>query len=154
MFHSFLSVEANQKEMFRCEGNPMILIEKVKDVESVDHDRDLVDLKWNSPNPRGFLNDNIGSTTHQETIVCNETNWQHPMIFWSGFSWLAKELIHTSCIRAPQSTHKENERENEKLQISKNSTFAVSESQANHDADRSLQLKLKIKDVHSLLWSH
>lgn len=45
MFHSFLSVEANQKEMFRCEGNPMILIEKVKEVESFDHDRDLVDLK-------------------------------------------------------------------------------------------------------------
>ena len=44
MFHSFLSVAANQKEMFRC-GNPMILIEKVKEVESFDHDRDLVDLK-------------------------------------------------------------------------------------------------------------
>lgn len=44
MFHSFLSVEVHQKEMFRC-GTPMILIEKVKEVESVDHDRDQVDLK-------------------------------------------------------------------------------------------------------------
>ena len=45
MFHSFLSVEAKQKEMFRCGGNPMILIEKVKGVESVDHDLYMVDLK-------------------------------------------------------------------------------------------------------------
>ena len=152
MFHSFLSVEANQKEMFRC-GNPRILIEKVKKVESVDHDRDQVDLKSNSPNPRGFFNDNIGITIHQETIVCNDTNWQHQMIFWSRFSWLAKELIHTSCKRKPQSTHKEHEQENEKPQISKNSIFAVSEFQENHDAHKSLKLTLKIKDVHSLLWS-